>query len=109
MAAIFGDFRKFLPKLAKHKFASISLDPLCEIERFRRNHSISHRVSKEIEANLCFAIFGKNFRKFPKMAAIFGDFRKFLPKLAKHKFASISLDTLCEIERFRRNRSISHG
>ena len=93
MAAIFGNFRKFLPKMAKHKFASISLDPLCEIERFRRNRSISHRVSKEIEANLCFANFGKNFRKSPKMAAIFGNFRKFFAKNGKdYKFASILLN-----------------
>ena len=30
------------------------------------------RTVKEIEANLCFAIFGKN-SKIPKMAAIFGE------------------------------------
>ena len=29
------------------------------VEKFRRNHSILHMV-KEIEAILCFAIFGKN-------------------------------------------------
>ena len=51
----------------------------------------------------CFAIFGKNFRKF-KMAAIFGEGKIFGKLQRLH-----SLDPLCEIERFRRNRSISHG
>ena len=83
MAAIFGDFRKYFAKNGKDcKFASISCNRV-EIERFRQNRSILHRVSKEIEANLCFAIFGKNFRKSPKMAAIFGDFRKYFAKNGK--------------------------
>ena len=43
---------------------------------------LTHRVSKE--CNLC--NFQKNFPS-PKMAVIF----EFLPKMAKHKFASISL------------------
>ena len=75
MAAIF----KFLPKMAKHKFASISLTVR---DRAISSKFSTHRVSKE--CTLC------NFQKIfpsPKMAAIF----KFLPKMAKHKFASISL------------------
>ena len=82
--------------MAKHKFASISLDTLCEIERFRRNRSISHRVSKEIEANLCFAIFGKKFSKIPKNGGHFWGFSKiFCQKWENTRFASICLDTLC--------------
>ena len=46
------------------------------------------RTVKEIEANLCFAIFGKNFRKF-KMAAIFGEGKIFGKLQRLH-----SLDTL---------------
>ena len=78
MAAIFGEGKIFGKLQRLH-----SLDPLCEIERFCRNRSISHRVSKEIEANLCFANFGKNFRKSPTMAAIFGNFRNFFAKNGK--------------------------
>ena len=81
MAAIFGNFRKFLPKMAKHKFASISLTVR---DRAISSKFSTHRVSKE--CNLC------NFQKIfpsPKMAAIL-NFRIFA-KNAKHKFASISL------------------
>ena len=42
------------------------------------------RTVKEIEANLCFAIFGKKIRKF-KMAAIFGGWENF-GKIAKIAF-----------------------
>ena len=89
--------------MAKHKFASISLTvrdraiskQICVF--FGKNSKIqngrhfwggeiflTHRVSKQ--CNLC------NFQNIfpsPKMAAIL-NFR-FLPKMAKHKFASISL------------------
>ena len=65
--------------MAKHKFPSISLTVR---DRAISSKFSTHRVSKE--CNLC--NFQKNFPS-PKMAAIF----EFLPKMAKHKFASISL------------------
>ena len=79
MAAILN-FR-ILPKMAKHKFVSISLTVR---DRAISSKFSTHRVSKE--CTLC------NFQKIfpsPKMAAIL-NFR-ILPKMAKHKFASISL------------------
>ena len=74
--------------MAKHKFASISLTVR---DRAISSKFSTHRVSKE--CNLC------NFQKIfpsPKMAAIlnfriFAKNGKTLPKMAKHKFASISL------------------
>ena len=66
--------------MAKHKFASISLTVR---DRAISSKFSTHRVSDE--CNLC------NFQKIfpsPKMAAILNFF---LPKMAKHKFASISL------------------
>ena len=68
--------------MAKHKFASISLTVR---DRAISSKFSTHRVSKE--CNIC------NFQKIfpsPKMAAIL-NFFEFLPKMAKHKFASISL------------------
>ena len=56
---------------------------------------------KKIEANFCFSIFGKNLRKF-KMAAIFGK-RKIFLKIA-NTFLRYPVG-----QKFRRNRSISHG
>ena len=78
--------------MAKHKFASISLTVR---DRAISSKFSTHRVSKE--CNLC------NFQKIfpspefqangvsygPKMAAIL--IFEFLPKMGKHKFASISL------------------
>ena len=75
------EFSNFLPKMAKHKFASISLTVR---DRAISSKFSTHRVSKE--CNIC--NFQKNFPS-PKMAAIL-NFR-ILPKMAKHKFASISL------------------
>ena len=75
-----GNF-EFSPKMAKNKFASISLTVR---DRAISSKFSTHRVSKE--CNLC------NFQKIfpsPKMAAIL-NFRIFA-KNAKHKFASISL------------------
>ena len=72
---------EFLPKMAKHKFPSISLTVQ---DRAISSKFSTHRVSKE--CTLC------NFQKIfpsPKMAAILNF--EFLPKMAKHKFASISL------------------
>ena len=60
------------------------------------------RTVKEIEANLCFAIFGKN-SKNSKMAAIFW---------GGEKFFLITKSTMLRYpvgRKFRRNRSISHG
>ena len=67
--------------MAKHKFASISLTVR---DRAISSKFSTHRVSKE--CTLC------NFQKIfpsPKLAAILNF--EFLPKMAKHKFASISL------------------
>ena len=52
MAAIFGE-GKIFRKIAKIAFLRYPVG-----RKFRRNRSI--RTVKEIEANLCFAIFGKN-------------------------------------------------
>ena len=60
MAAIFGEGKIFLKLQRVH-----SLDTLC-VENF---HEIAlSRTVKEIEANLCFAIFGKKFEnsKWPQ-------------------------------------------
>ena len=54
-------------------------------QKFRRN-ALSCMV-KEIEGNLCFAIFGKKIRKF-KMAAILGEVKIFL-KLPRVHFSGI--------------------
>ena len=64
MAAIFGE-GKILGKLQRVH----SLDTLW-VENF--DEIALSRTVKEIEANLCFAIFGKN-SKIQKMAAIFGE------------------------------------
>ena len=77
-----GGHLEFLPKMAKYKFASISLTVQ---DRAISSKFSTHRVSKE--CNL-FAI----FKKFspPQKWRPFGIF-EFLPKMAKHKFPSISL------------------
>ena len=67
--------------MAKHKFPSISLTVR---DRAISSKFSTHRVSEE--CTLC------NFQKIfpsPKMAAIL--IFEFLPKMAKHKFPSISL------------------
>ena len=46
-----GIFENILPKMAKIANLLLYSCNRVEIERFRRNRSISHRVSKEIEAN----------------------------------------------------------
>ena len=70
---------EFLPKMAKHKFASISLTMR---DRAISSKFSTHRVSKEW--TLC------NFQKKIPLLKNGGHF-EFLPKLAKHEFASISL------------------
>ena len=75
------EFSNFLPKMAKHEFASISLTVR---DRTIMSKLFTHRVSKE--CTLC------NFQKafpFQKMVAILNF--QILPKMAKHEFASISL------------------
>ena len=94
MAAIFGEGKIFWKLQRVH-----SLDTLC-VENF--DEIALSRTVKEIEANLCFAIFGKNSKKF-KMAAIFGE-GKILGKLQILYFLRYPLG-----RKFRRNRSISHG
>ena len=79
MAAILNF--QFLPKMAKHKFASISLTVR---DRAISSKFLTHRVSKECNLYNFQTIFPS-----PKMAAILNF--QFLPKMAKHKFASISL------------------
>ena len=75
------EFSNFLPKMEKHKFASISLTV--------RDRAISSKFSTHRVSNQCtIGNFQKNFL-FPKMAAIL-NFRIF-PKMETHKFASISL------------------
>ena len=78
-----GGHFEFLPKMAKHEFASISITVR---DRAISSKFSTHRVSKE--CTLC------NFQRIfpsPKMAAIL-IFRISLPKVAKHKIASISLN-----------------
>ena len=86
----FANFQKIFPSpkmaailnfFAKHKFASISLTVR---DRAISSKFSTHRVSEQCTVG--------NFQKFspsPKMAAIL-NFRIFA-KMAKHKFASISL------------------
>ena len=59
------------------------------------------RTVKEIEANLCFAIFGKNSK--------FQNGRHFLGGENFLKIAKITFLRYPEGRKFRRNRSISHG
>ena len=74
--------------MAKHKFTSISLTVR---DRAISSKFSTHRVSKE-----CTLQFSKN-SPLPKNGGHF----EFLPKMAKHKIASISLTG--QIERFRQN------
>ena len=93
MAAIFGEGKIFL-KIAKNTF----LDTLW-VENF--DEIALSRTVKEIEANLCFAIFGKNL-KIQNGRHFWGG-ENFL-KIAKSTFLRYPVD-----RKFRRNRSISHG
>ena len=93
MAAICGEGKIFgkLPRV--HFLDTRWVENIAEI-------ALSRTV-KEIEANLCFAIVGKN-SKF-KMAASFGE-GKFFLKIVKITFLKYHVG-----RKFRRNRSISHG
>ena len=93
MAAIFGEGKFFL-KIAKSTFLRYLW-----VEHFNET-ALSHTV-KEIEANLCFAIFGKN-SKIQNGRQFFGEENFF--KIAKCTVVSYTVG-----RKFRQNRSISHG
>ena len=88
MAAIFGEGKRklaFLRSPVGRKFAEIALS----------------RTVKEIEANLCFAIFGKNSK--------IQNGRHFWGGENILKIAKIALLRYPVGRKFCRNRSISHG
>ena len=93
MAAIFGEKKIFWKLQILH-----SLDTLW-VENF---HEIAlSRTVKEIEANLCFAIFGKN-SKIQNGRHFWGGENFW--KIAKIAFLRYPVG-----RKFRRNHSISHG
>ena len=93
MAAIFGEGKIFGKLQRVH-----SLDTLW-VENFEEI-ALSHTV-KEIEANLCFAIFGKN-SKIQNGRHFWGGENFW--KIGKIAFLRYPVG-----RKFRRNRSISHG
>ena len=94
MAAIFGEGKIFGKLQRLH-----SLDPLW-VENFAE--IALSRTVKEIEANLCFAIFGKNSK--------IQNGRHFWGGEIFLKIANIITSLRYPVGRkFRRNRSISHG
>ena len=93
MAAIFGEGKIFF------KLPSIRCSDTVWVETF---YEIAlSRTVKEIEANLCFAIFGK-YSKIQNGRHFWGE-ENFL-KTAKITFLRYPVG-----RKFRRNRSISHG
>ena len=93
MAAIFGEGKIFGKLHRLH-----SLDALW-VENF--DEIALSRTVKEIEANLCFAIFGKN-SKIQNGCHFWGGENFW--KIAKITFLRYPVG-----QKFRRNRSISHG
>ena len=93
MAAIFGE-GKFFQKLPRVQWS----DTLW-VENF--DEIALSRMVKEIEANLCFAIFGKN-SKIQNGCHFWGG-ENFL------KIANITFLRYPVGRKFRRNRCISHG
>ena len=93
MAAIFGEGKIFGKLQRLH-----SLDPLW-IENFAE--IALSRTVKEIEANLCFAIFGQNSK--------IQNGRHFWGGEIFLKIANITFLRYPVGRKFRRNRSISHG
>ena len=93
MAAIFGEGKIFGNFQRLHSLDTLWVENFDEI-------ALSHTV-KEIEANLCFAIFGKN-SKIQNGRHFWGG-ENFL-KIAKVAFLRYPVG-----RKFRRNRSISHG
>ena len=97
MAAIFGEGKIFGKLQRLH-----SLDPLW-VENFAE--IALSRTVKEIEANLCFAIFGKN----SKIQNGRHFWRHFWGGEIFLKIANITFLRYPVGRKFRRNRSISHG
>ena len=101
MAAIYGK-RKFFENCQEYMFWKLqrvhSLDTLW-VENF--DEIALSRMIKEIEANLCFAIFGKN-SKIQNGRRFWG----------RGKFFKTAKSTMLRYpvgRKFQRNRSISHG
>ena len=93
MAAIFAE-GKFFKKLPR-----VELSDTLWVENF--DEIALSRTVKEIEANLCFAIFGKN-SKIQNGRHFWGGENFW--KIAKSTFLRYPVG-----QKFRRNRSISHG
>ena len=93
MAAIFGEGKFFWKLQILHSLDTLWVENLDEI-------ALSRTV-KEIEANLCFAIFGKN-SKIQNGRHFWGGENFW--KIAKIAFLRYPVG-----RKFRRNRSISHG
>ena len=93
MAAIFGEGKIFL------KLPRVQCSDTLRVENF--DEIALSRTVKEIEANLCFAIFGKN-SKIQNGRQFWGG-ENFL------KIAKIALLRYPVRRKFCRNRSISHG
>ena len=91
MAASFGEGK--ILKIAVHFFHTLWVENFDEI-------ALSRTV-KEIEANLCFAIFGKNSKI--QISRYFWGGENFL-KIAKSTIFQYPVG-----RKFRRNHSISHG
>ena len=73
MAAIFGEGKFFLKLQRVHSLETLWVENFDEI-------ALSRTV-KEIEANLCFAIFGKNSKWPPFLGRgkFFENFKKYIP------------------------------
>ena len=97
MTAIFGEGKIFGKLQRLHSLDTLRVENFDEIENF----DTLSRTVKEIEANLCFAIFGKN-SKIQNGRHFWGG-ENFL------KIANITLLRYPVGRKFRRNRSISHG
>ena len=93
MAAIFGEGKIFGKLQRLHSLDTLGVENFDEI-------ALSHTV-KEIEANLCFGIFGKNSKI--QNGRHFWRGENFW-KIAKSTFLRYPVG-----RKFRRNRSISHG
>ena len=93
MAAIFGEGKIF------KKLPTVQCSDTLWVEIF--DEIALSRTVKEIEANLCFAIFGKN-SKIQNGRHFWGG--EIFLKIAKITFLRYPVG-----RKFRRNRSISHG
>ena len=93
MAAIFGEGKIFF------KLPRVRCSDTLWVETFDK--IALSRTVKEIEANLCFALFGKNL-KIQNGRHFWGG--EIFLKIAKITFLRYPMG-----RKFRRNRSISHG